>query len=394
MIKGPRKVALMIEGYRGHERGLLRGIARFARTQGNWHFYLDKEDPFFRDSQVEKRSFQDKLLTWGVNGIITRSPEKVQDFIAAGLPVVIVKQIAENPQNNVLVLDNTAIGTMAARHLIERGFMHFGYCGLDEMFWSHTRGRSFRAEIKKIQADVSIYHQPKPLASLSWEEEQDVMVAWLKSLPKPVGVMACNDDRAEHVIEACKIVQIKVPEEISVIGVDNDELICEFSDPPLSSVGINSERGGYEAAWLLDSLMRQYRYENNQIIIRPTEVVTRQSTDTLPVEDQDVARALNFIRQHARMDIQVEHVAEEVGLSLRVLQKRFKKVLNRSLRDEIKSVCSNQIKKMLLETNLTISQITDILGYSSSHALARFFRKETKMSPGEFRKKYVLVKRP
>ena len=383
-----KKVAVLIEAIRGHERHLMLGIAKYARIKNNWVFYLDKEDPFYKDFSSGKHNIKEKLENWGVSGIITRHPDMVEELSQKGIPVVIVKEIPEVKVGwNSINIDNDAIGKMAAQHLLERGFRNFGFCGLDdEFFWSKKRGESFGKTVISAGAKISYYKQPKPLEKLSWEFEQNVLADWIKSLPKPIGIMACNDDRAEHVMEACKSIQVNVPEDVAVIGVDNDELICEFSNPPLSSVSLNSEQAGFESAEVLDLMMMKKSTSKKRIIVLPTQVATRQSTDVLAIEDREVARAIAYIRERSHMDISAESVSEYIGLSLRVLQKRFRKAIDWSMRDELKRARMTRIKQMLLETNMTISQIADVLGYASNHNMSRFFKKECKSSPQAFRK--------
>ena len=215
------------------------------------------------------------------------------------------------------------------------------------------------------------------------------MAHWLKSLPKPVGLMTCCDDCSQHIIEACKIAELHVPEQVAVIGVDNDELVCKLSNPPLSSIALNFERGGYEAAELLDKLMTGKEKMKNQLIkVEPTYPVSRQSTDILAIDDSDIAKAIRFIRQHCKEPIRVDNVVAAAALSRRVLEKRFQKILGRSVLCEIRRVRVEQIVRMLVGTNLPISQIASKLGYPSVDHIARYFRQEKAMTPLAYRKQY------
>jgi LacI family transcriptional regulator len=388
MNQQPKKIAVLIEAIRGHDRKLLKGISKYARTQGNWIFYLDKLDPFYKYKSSKENDLTSKLLKWGVDGVITRYPEKVFELEKRGIPIVqaIQTDSADLAGKNIIEIANNEIGRFGAEHLLDRGFRHFGFCGLEEMFWSKQRSASFGQRVSEAGYNVSYYKQPKKLKNLYWEVEQVAITQWLKSLHRPTGIMACNDDRAEHVIECCKLADLNIPEDVAVIGADNDELICEFSNPPLSSVSINSENGGFEAAEMLDNIMHGRPVSQKKIIIRPLEVVTRQSTDILAIEDDDVAQAIAIIRRHSKAMIQVEEIADHVGIGLRVLQTRFRKVLGRSLREELKRVRLNEITNLLRHTKLTVSQIASQLGYGSDHNMARFFYKELKMSPQQYRK--------
>ncbi len=384
-----KKVAVLIVPIRGYERKIMLGVARYAREHKEWLFYLDKEDPFFKDFGSGKLDIDRRLSEWGAEGIITRTPENLETQVKNEVPIVVVKQILDEQIGwNKISLDNSAIGRMAAEHLLERGFSNFGYCGLKEMFWSEERCESFTYAARKAGGNISVYHQPSPLETLSWEKEQNTLAGWLQSLPKPVGIMACNDDRAEHVIEACRLADIVVPEEVAIIGVDNDELICEFSDPPLSSIELNGEKAGHEAAAMLDILMKNKKNTKAEIFVEPTTVIRRQSTDVMAIDDNDVARAIAHIRENVTLDTSAEVVADQTGISLRRLEKKFKKTLGWSVRDELKHARLNRVKSMLLETDMVISEIAEKLRYANDHNMTRFFRREMKITPLAFRKKY------
>ena len=214
------------------------------------------------------------------------------------------------------------------------------------------------------------------------------MVDWLKSLPKPVGLMACNDYRGRQVIEACKTAGILVPEEVAVLGVDNDEVICNLANPPLSSIQLNVRRAGYEAAELLDKLMSDKEVTSQKIDVLPTHVITRQSTDIMAISDREVASALRFIRKHSREPIQVSDVARAVALTSRSLQRKFRSVLNRSVHNEISYARMERISQLLIETHLPISLIASEFGFSDVAHMARSFRKIKGTTPLAFRKKY------
>ena len=214
------------------------------------------------------------------------------------------------------------------------------------------------------------------------------MADWLRGLPKPIGLMTCVDDRSYHVLDACKIAGCDVPNDVAIIGVDNDELICRLAKPQLSSVSLNAERAGYEAAELLDRLMSGEEPAGQQILAEPTHIETRQSTDILAMQDSEVSRAVQYIRQHPNEALQVGDVVKTVALSRRSLQLRFRRILGRSILDEIRRVRVNHVAQMLTETNLPVSKIALALGYPGIDHIARSFRKEKGMSPLTYRKRF------
>jgi LacI family transcriptional regulator len=320
--------------------------------------------------------------------------EKPQEFIALGLPTVASPYIEDHIAGAANIIgDNAAMGRLAAEHLLDRGFENFAYCGFEDMFGARSRGESFRRRITEAGFQTQIYKKPKkpkPRGRRSWEDEQIFMADWLKSLPKPVGLMTCTDDRSQDVIEACKVAALHVPEQVAIIGVDNDELVCELSSPPLSSIALNTQRSGYEAAELLNKLMsrKQRKTADHTIVVHPTHVVTRQSTDIMAMADRDVVEAVRFIRRHAREMIQVDDVVDTVAVSRRSLEQRFRREFGHSVLAEIKRARVDQVARMLVETNLSVSQIALALGYSGVENIARYFRSEKGMSPLAYRKLY------
>ena len=197
------------------------------------------------------------------------------------LPIIVLDINERIPALANVICSDIEIGRVGAEYLLNRGFRHFAYCGFDDMRWSRERGEGFRDRVKEAGFETSVYVQPKSKSNRSWEKEQSFVVDWLRLLPKPVALMVCNDDRGQYVMEACKTAGLHVPEELAIIGVDNDELICDLTDPPLSSVSINTEMAGYEAAELMEKLMAGEKMAGKIITVEPTHVVTRKSTDIL-----------------------------------------------------------------------------------------------------------------
>lgn len=377
--RGVPKVVLLIESSRASGRDLLRGIADYARHHGPWAFYWEP-------GGLEKAWPQ--LKTLGADGIILRDMEQLDEVLAHGLPAVVVGHSKrEIPGFANVITDSHAIGALAAEHLLNCGFRQFAYCGFADIPWSVLRGESFSQHLAKAGYKTHFYAaQSRPQPS-GWSGERN-LADWLHSLPKPLAIMACNDDLGEQVIEACKIAGLHVPDQVGIIGADNDELVCDLSDPPMSSVAINFQRAGYQSAAVLDGLMRGRRVRHRKIIVPATHVVPRRSTDIVAVDDPQVAQALRFIRDHAREVISVPDVARAAGLSRRVLEKRFQSLLRRSVLREIRRVRVSQICRMLVETNESISQIGLALGYAGTEHLARYFRQEKHMTPLAYRRQF------
>jgi LacI family transcriptional regulator len=219
-----------------------------------------------------------------------------------------------------------------------------------------------------------------------WENEQHHVSEWIRSLPKPVGIFACNDDRGQHILEVCKMINLKVPEDVAVIGVDNDPMICEIGDPPLTSIALNVESAGYNSAKLLDELLSGKKMKGQQITVSPTHIVQRQSTDILAVNDKEVASAIHYIRNNAKNKILVNDVIKTTGVSRRTLEKKFRKIIHRSIYSEIQQVRVEWIAKLLIETDLPISQITSLFNFTDVEHISRYFKKEKGIGLRQFRK--------
>jgi LacI family transcriptional regulator len=230
-----------------------------------------------------------------------------------------------------------------------------------------------------------IYSPPKSIKIHDWENEQRHVSEWIKTLPKPVGMLACNDDRGQHILEACKQSGFKVPEDVAVIGVDNDPMICEIGDPPMTSIALSVESAGYEAAKLLDRLINNKKKNGLQIIVSPTHIVQRQSSDILAVNDTEVASSIRFIRENAKNKILVNDVVKATSISRRSLEQRFRKTVHRSICSQIRRVRIELISKLLIETNLPIFQIISLFNFTDVEHISRFFKKEKGIGIREFR---------
>jgi len=324
-----------------------------------------------------------------VDGIIGHTADQKLASLSTDLEIPTVICGIKTPASSTCRIDtdSAAIGDMAANYFLGRGFQQFAFCGLDDMYWSRDRCHAFEKCLAQSGYDLSIYKQKKTVARKKQNEPQAI-AEWLKSLPKPVALMTCNDDRSKDVLAACGLAGIQVPDEVAVLGVDNDDLICTMSFPGLSSIALDTEKAGYEAAQLLDKLMTGKTINRTQATIRiaPQYVVTRQSTDVLAIQDHRVAAAVRFIREHRNKRIQVNDVAEAAGVSRRMLQLRFSTVLGHSVHEEIRRTRIEQMARMLVDTDLSVSQIAHLLGYSYVRNIARWFQKQKKMSPAAYRR--------
>lgn len=385
MTKKSYKVILLFDQMRVTGRGIMRGVINYSRIYGPWKFHT--LPPFYRRNQ--KRILTDiSIKNLNADGIIMDDREVTENLIKSKLPFIAIDIESKIPNMANIYANEKKIGEIAAKHLMERGFKNFAYCGYDDLYWSHERSESFKKTLQKAGFETIFYHQPKSKINRKWENEQYILIRWLKTLPKPVAIFAGNDDRGKNVAAACKLAEFKIPDQVAVLGTDNDDLVCELSDPPLSSVALNWERAGFEAAELLEKLIQGKNIKKPTVIIQPTNVATRLSTDVLAIDDQDVCQAIRFIRDHSKELIQVNDVVDSVTLSRRVLEKRFRQILGLSIFEEIRRVRVNQIKTMLITTNMSILEIVMSVGYSNVHNVARYFKQETGLSMQDYRRQF------
>lgn len=380
------KVALLIETARGYGRQMLRGIVRYARLHGPWSLYVTPGD--FEQALP-------KMQPWGGTGIIARieTPGIAKAILDSGLPTIALdlsgKELEpKHPLSRLSEVSSDSAGAakMAAEHLLGRGFRHFAFVGIAGRVWSGRREAAFCRSIVTAGYAVDVYKPPRARRDRVWEREQPILADWLGHLPKPVGVMACNDDRGREVLEACRVAGIRVPEELAVIGVDNDELLCELATPPLSSVALNAEGVGYRAAALLDGMMRRRLRRRRRLVAEPLHVVTRRSTDVIAIGDPEVAAALAFIHDHATEPIGVDDVVRHLDISRRNIEIRFQNLVGRTPHAELQRVRLQRARRFLLETNLPVPKIAEAVGYRTACYFIQVFRKEYGTTPARYRR--------
>jgi LacI family transcriptional regulator len=391
--KKNKKIMVWLDTSRASDRGLLSGIIHYSQVFGPWTFYHPY--PSYLDTSLQPSKTElllDCLKTWKANGLIAmmNDPDIANEITTNGISLVIIptgEQLVEGYSN---VCENTgAIGRLGAEYLLERGFRNFAFCGFFQDYWSEVRSQSFSDTVRQQNYGIHIYEPPKRQKGFRWEYEIPYMVKWLKSLPKPIALMACNDERGQHVLDACKVAGLNVPNDIAVLGVDNDDMICELTDPPMSSVVLNFKKCGYEAANTLARLMQGERI-SEKIAVEPLTVASRQSTNLLAIQDRELADVLKYIREHVREKINVNEIVKISAMSRHVLYRKFRNALSRSPHEEIVRVRMNEMANMLITSRLSISEIAYRMGEQDDKHISRCFRRVMGMSPAMYRKKYAV----
>jgi LacI family transcriptional regulator len=280
--------------------------------------------------------------------------------------------------------DDVAVARLAAQHFFERGFRHFAFCGDTRYNVSNRRRDYFKI---CVQGNGLPCHFFKEDQTLGDDAEIDAIGRWLTALPKPVAVFAFNDGRGQQVLDGCRRAGLAVPEEVAVLGVDNDEVLCALSPPPMSSVILNPRRGGWEAAALLKLMMNGEKIPPSEYYIPPVDIAVRQSTDVLAVDDPQIARVLRYIREHACERIGVKDVLHHCPMSRRLMEIRFRRLLGRTPRQEIIRVQINRVKELLVGTTLPVANIAERAGFDPEY-VSLVFKQETGLTPSEFRKQF------
>jgi LacI family transcriptional regulator len=383
----PQVAILVPLALKGH-RDVFEGILRYVRLRGPWQLY-----------RMEGRPGEQKLLDlkrWGCSGIITGpcTPSEAALIAHARVPVVVFEPSPEmrkppHPLANrsCLLFDSPAVGKTAADYFLKRRYAHFAYVGdTHNLYWSQERQAGFCETAKSAGATCSVYGALSPKERLDWADEQPRMGAWLRTLPKPVALFAAMDGRARQVLDACMAAGIAVPDEVAVLGVDDDPFICEATFPTLSSIQTNGQQAGFLLAEHLDALMRGKRKGKQTFWVTPTRVVSRRSTEATAIPDKQIARALEFIWKEAgHQPIQVPDVVREIGSSRRFAEIHFRNVVGRTIMEEIRRVKLERVCALLAETNLPVGEITRQCGFVRESHLAFLFRNRFNLSMSGYR---------
>ncbi|TWT88178.1 Xylose operon regulatory protein [Pseudobythopirellula maris] len=384
-MKKTPQVGLLIETARGYGREVSLGIARYARLHGPWSFHLTPGD--FEQSLPA-------MQHWNGDGLFARlaTPELTEQVLSANLPTIALDMSEEQLLEDSLVsrfaelrVDSEKAAWLAAAHLLKRCYPEYGFVGAPGQVWSERRREAFCQAIRKAGHTAHVYEFQDITGDGGWEHEQPHLLEWIVNAPKPIGIMACNDEHGLHVLDACREAGLNVPQDVAVVGVDNDELLCELSNPTLSSVALNAVEGGFQAAARLDKMMREGNCDNRCIMVDALRVVTRLSTDTFAVNDRSVAEALAYIKQSQGRDISADLVVERTQISRRELDARFRELLGHSVATEIQRERLKHAKRLLVETDYSIPEVAAAAGYSSASYMIQVFRRELDITPAKYR---------
>ena len=380
--KRVKRVALLLESDMAFDRGIARGVGEFLRNNTGWIILMDP----MMEVSVEN------IKHWKPDGIITsiRLPAieeiaKIEDIPMVGFGSY--SKATDSHFNFPIVSSNQrTIGKIAAQHFMNNGMRHFAFCGGDEQAdWCNERRDGFIEELVKHDYTCKVY-EPDLETPTNMPDAIRSLGNWLKSLPKPTGVFVFFDGWARWVLDACVVQNIQVPQEISVIGVDNDRWLCELSQPMLSSVDANLGNAGYTLAEILDGMMAGELEPPALTEIDPAQVEGRASSNFMDFDDPEVAFALRYIKEHGCDPIATADVLKVTGMSNSTAYRKFMKAIGRSIHNEIQRIQMDRVKELLTTTNLSVNAIAQSAGFENVRYLTQVFRDLTKQTPTEYRR--------
>ncbi len=379
-----RRIGLVLHEDSAFIRGVLQGVIQYPRPGRPWVFRT-----FRPDGPVKL-----ELRSWHPHGLITHIADAsdAQMVLDTHLPAVDVSGNSRDHPLPRIPLDDVAIGATAAQHLLQRGFIHLAAISYHQAAFAQARVIGFIHEVTQRHGDMVVPQFLIPLGQLRRRNARAQIVAdrrlrqWLVNLPKPVGVLAVNDELGLILTEACREQNIHVPEQVAVVGVDDDDLTCSMAHPPLSSVVLPVRSLGYAAAQMLDQLMEGHKPQA-PAPLAPLDVRTRQSTDIMAIDDADLAAALRFIRLHAAEPIAMPDLLRHIPVSRRSLERRFRLILGRTFLEELQRVRIEMAQQLLASTNLPMPLIAQRCGLGTGKQLSTLFRTITGETPRSFRQR-------
>ena len=363
---------------------LLRGILSYSQETEPWMVFkmpveykrqlgieglADWASDHFIDVMICQFDPEDDVTIFGRRGIVALA----QDYI------VKFKDIPN------ITADYDGTGAMAAKRFLSRGFQNFGFVGYGGVCWSDERCEGYSKELAKAGFNVHVYD--RQLISSIWDFDMPSLSEWLLALPKPVAIMACDDNQGNIVIQACNACGIKVPSEVAILGVDNDEILCTMSVPALSSIDVDIERGGYEAARLAAMMIYHPTYKWKDIVLHPINIVTRTSSNVFATKDPAVLKALQYIGENIERKIDVSDVMAQVPLSRRLLEQRFHKETGTTIYQYITALRMDRFAQLLISSNESIANIAARMEEPDTKSISRRFLAVKGCTPSEFRRR-------
>lgn len=380
-----KRILVLIDYSSEFSRRLLKGLIQYSKDNGPWIFY---RLPTYYKALYGKEGIVEWAKEWKADAIIARWDHEGTNLLTTlNIPILLQNYKERSPYFSNLTGDYIGTGEMAARFFIKRRFRNFAFYGNKGVVWSRERAEGFRREVEKAGGNY-YYYESENMNGEEWGTSYIELDEWLLSLPKPVGLFACDDSFALRVSQICTINNIKIPEELSLLGVDNDEMICHLSDPPISSIVTDVEKGGYEAGRLIDRMINGEIKDPFNIIIEPSRFELRKSTEKYDISNEYISQVVNFIEDNFTTEINIEGLTDLVPLSRRNLEVKFKEEIGTSIYQFILRCRIEYFAHLLLTTDRTLFDLALESGFNDCKNIARIFKKQKGCTPIEYRKKY------
>lgn len=380
------KILVLIDSSTEFSRRFLTGLIRYAKENGPWTFY---RLPSYYKTLYGETGIVERIKEWKIDAVIAQWEYEEVDFLdQLDIPVFLQSYKNVSGRFSRISGDFIGIGVMAVRFFAKRHFKNFAFYGNKTFFWSKARAEGYRREVEKMKGNY-YYFESELLDSMQWSKEHVELDNWLQDLPKPVALLACDDNFALQVSEMCKVNNINIPDELSLLGVDNDELICNLSHPSISSIITDDENGGYQTGKMLQNLILSKNNIPFNINIDPVRIELRQSTEKYNISDNYIKMVINYINENIRLNISIDELTAIVPLSRRNLEKKFKEATGTSVYQFILDKKVDLISTELLTTDKDLLDIAVETGFNDVRNVYRIFKKNTGYTPVSFRKKYL-----
>ena len=365
---------------------LLAGLVDYSRRKEQW--IVRRMPPSYK-AKIGIPGVIRVAKEWEVDAVIAQFEPTDEVDLFAENGIVAIAQDYKKKFSSIPNVTGDYLGTgrMAARFFIDRGFRNFGFFGFNDVCWSDERCEGFRREVDEAGFGGSFYAYRMQEIEMVWHYQRNRLREWLATVPKPIAIMACDDNQGSNLIEACHDTGIKIPSDVSVIGVDNDEALCSLGSTTLTSVQMDIERGGWEAAALVERLVADPKAPVADVVLKPIKIVERMSTAAFATDDQQILKAILFIHQNVLKKISVGDVMAEAALSRRLLERRFKIVTGKTLYEYITELKLKHFAEQLQETDLQVMEIALSMGENDTKSISRRFKQIYGCTPGEWRER-------
>ena len=365
---------------------LLKGIINYSAKKEQWT--ICRMPPGYK-KMIGIPGVVKWAKEWGADAVIGQFEQDDEVDLFAKNGIVAVAQDFKQRFSQIpnITADYIGTGRMAARYYIDRGFKNFGFFGFNHVCWSDERYEGFKREVEAAGHGNTLFAYNMQDIDHLWYYEREKLSTWLRSLPKPIGIMACDDNQGNNLVEACHSLGIKIPSELSVMGVDNDELLCTLGSTPLSSIQVDIEDGGYRTAEMIEHRVLNPDAPIEDVILRPMKIIGRISTAAFATDDVQIQKAIQFIHLNNQKKISVKDVMGEVALSRRLLERRFKTVTGQTIYQYISDLKIKRFAELLIDTDEQITNLAISMGESDTKSISRRFKQLYGCSPNEWREK-------